>query len=448
MSLEAPMSDAKMSQHMPATERLRAPRVDRLLVATDASNEHTSSLVAARWISETTHAAVQVLSAVPLVLELGSAYGVVPLAPAAHQPHRDAAWSAIKSKVAKVAGAENAWPVAVEFGEATEVIARAASTYNAQLIVAERSHRSGAARLLGRDLVLRLLQVGDTPVLSVAPGQESLPKRVVIATDLSAMSDYAAQVALPIIAPDATIFLVNVQQPADVFDSAWEVESSIADTDARAAALQRATQAVTRTGTTIESVSLTGDPAEEILQFAASRNADLIVTATHGYGFFRRLVLGSVATELLRSATCSVLCVPGSAEARVATRAITPHAHTTRSYDAVEWPATLDQFSKRNSGRRCTIEIDHGNLGAQVQGTNVPFVGAVYEPHNNTAELIFGETTIVGRHFTSMITNVSDISIATDENGNDQSLRIANTQGQTLLLLSRAASTANDLPPV
>ncbi|MEO7996097.1 MAG: universal stress protein [Gemmatimonadaceae bacterium] len=438
------MSETVIEALLPAAAALVPPRVDLLLVAIDSSSDHTAALASARWLSEATEARVQVLTVAPLVLELGSAYGLVPLAAATHQPQRDAALAAVKRKVVSVVGAERQWPVLVEFGEPVQVIARAASTNNAQLIVVERAHPSRAARFFGRDLVPRLLQVGDTPVFSAVPGQESLPKRVVIATDLSAMSDYAAQTAMPFIPPDATIYVVNVRPHVDAFDSAWESDSSVVNGETRDAALQRGSDALARDGTTIEMVSLNGDAADEILKFATSRDADLIVTATHGYGFFRRLVLGSVATQLLRTAACSVLCVPGSAQVRAAMFAASAHAVSTRSYDAVEWASALDEFSKRNTGRHCTIEIDQGDLGAQLAGTNLPFVGAVYEPHGNVAELMFGETVLVGRHRTSSVSDVSDISIATDENGEDRSLRIVNPRGQTLLIFSSDAGVAND----
>jgi nucleotide-binding universal stress UspA family protein len=49
------------------------------------------------------------------------------------------------------------------------------------------------------------------------------------------------------------------------------------------------------------------------VELAARAHADLVVSGTHGYGFFNRLILGSVATHLVRNAPCSLLAVPGSA---------------------------------------------------------------------------------------------------------------------------------------
>lgn len=53
-----------------------------------------------------------------------------------------------------------------------------------------------------------------------------------------------------------------------------------------------------------------GNPASEIVQVAGELPADLIVMGTHGRGGFRRLVLGSVAETVLRTAPCPVLTVP------------------------------------------------------------------------------------------------------------------------------------------
>jgi nucleotide-binding universal stress UspA family protein len=51
---------------------------------------------------------------------------------------------------------------------------------------------------------------------------------------------------------------------------------------------------------------LYGDPAHEILKYASSEQADLIVLPTHGYGPFRRFLLGSVTAKVLHDAQCPV----------------------------------------------------------------------------------------------------------------------------------------------
>ncbi len=52
-----------------------------------------------------------------------------------------------------------------------------------------------------------------------------------------------------------------------------------------------------------------GDPYEQLVAIASSRNVDLIVTATHGRSGLGHLVVGSVAEKVIRHAPCPVLVV-------------------------------------------------------------------------------------------------------------------------------------------
>jgi len=49
-----------------------------------------------------------------------------------------------------------------------------------------------------------------------------------------------------------------------------------------------------------------GDPALKIIEYAENWKADLIMLPTHGYGRFRRFILGSVAAKVLHDARCPV----------------------------------------------------------------------------------------------------------------------------------------------
>ena len=49
-----------------------------------------------------------------------------------------------------------------------------------------------------------------------------------------------------------------------------------------------------------------GDPAQVILSYARNGHFDLIMMPTHGYGPFRRFLLGSVTAKILHDATCPV----------------------------------------------------------------------------------------------------------------------------------------------
>ena len=51
---------------------------------------------------------------------------------------------------------------------------------------------------------------------------------------------------------------------------------------------------------------LEGDPAKRLTEFADHQRVSLIVMPTHGYGLFRRFLLGSVTAKVLHDAHCPV----------------------------------------------------------------------------------------------------------------------------------------------
>jgi nucleotide-binding universal stress UspA family protein len=55
-----------------------------------------------------------------------------------------------------------------------------------------------------------------------------------------------------------------------------------------------------------ERLLVEGDPATQIIKTAHERSCDLIVLPTHGYGPFRRFILGSVTAKVLHDADCPV----------------------------------------------------------------------------------------------------------------------------------------------
>ena len=59
-------------------------------------------------------------------------------------------------------------------------------------------------------------------------------------------------------------------------------------------------------GTKARTVLLEGDPAARIVEYAHREEAGLIVMPTHGYGPFRRFILGSNTAKVLHDADCPV----------------------------------------------------------------------------------------------------------------------------------------------
>jgi nucleotide-binding universal stress UspA family protein len=59
-------------------------------------------------------------------------------------------------------------------------------------------------------------------------------------------------------------------------------------------------------GCNVKRMLLEGDAAERIVEYAHEEKVDLIVMPTHGYGTFRRFILGSNTAKVLHDAECPV----------------------------------------------------------------------------------------------------------------------------------------------
>jgi nucleotide-binding universal stress UspA family protein len=84
---------------------------------------------------------------------------------------------------------------------------------------------------------------------------------------------------------------------AMISDAEAEVAATVADLDAEATARV-----------------VTGDPGPTLCRIADEDDDDLLVVGSHGSGFLKRVVLGSVSHHVLHHATCPVLVVPASVD--------------------------------------------------------------------------------------------------------------------------------------
>ena len=79
--------------------------------------------------------------------------------------------------------------------------------------------------------------------------------------------------------------------------------------EAGKAMVEECANKLSRAGYLIDQVPRLGNPADEILNIAQERKADLIVTGAKGFGAIGRFLLGSVSTRVVQHASCSVLVV-------------------------------------------------------------------------------------------------------------------------------------------
>lgn len=310
-------------------------------------------------------------------------------------------------------------------GDPARVIAQTALRSGATLILAGIGRHDVPARLFGNETVLRVMRLAEFPVLAVARDLKHLPRRIVAAIDFSESSLRALRIAVSIAAPGATISLAHVG-PRDSMLYDWDKTYKHNLLQALNALKDRLELPA---GVVFNAVLLQGDPATELLAHAKSLNADLIATGSHGHGFFTRLIIGSVATRLVRGSSCSVLAVP-QASNRPTVDAATTEA---RALIPAHWSSLLDDVSKQNVGGLAKLEEDGIELGAQIEGQTLPFIGASYDPYDGHVQLMFSASDGSQGHLTHTVSGVRSIEVLQDKLGRDLTLRIGHVGGQTLL---------------
>lgn len=144
--------------------------------------------------------------------------------------------------------------------------------------------------------------------------------RILVSTDGSDFSRAAVEKCCGIIVePDATavkiVSVFEVIEPMDISISpefSRELESS-----AKKKAQESADEAAAQIRERFPNIDLTvqistGAPDQILIETAREWEADLIVIGSHGQGFWRRMLLGSITDSLVHHAPCSVLVVKGN----------------------------------------------------------------------------------------------------------------------------------------
>lgn len=135
------------------------------------------------------------------------------------------------------------------------------------------------------------------------------PKKcVIVPVDFSPASDIAIRTALSITETPAQVHVVHVVSVPDYIpygDFVWVVDE--ADWAAKAAQHLAEYIASHPDFGKVTFASLTGDPADQIVKYASSHHADLVIMPCHGLRGIRRMVLGSVTHEVLNRVQCEVL---------------------------------------------------------------------------------------------------------------------------------------------
>lgn len=204
-------------------------------------------------------------------------------------------------------------------GPVPEALERYASQNSVDLIVISSHGRHGISRLSLGSITDSLIRHTTIPVLVVKPPASYLNpqlrtafRRIIVALDGSALAE---QILPPVMTlatlEDAEIALLYVLKPEDPSKkqaSDYRVAWWDKDVASARAYLFPIAERLRRDGRRVSSDVVIGDNvAEEITAYAGREKADLIAIATHGRGGLSRILRGSVADAVTRSARMSIL---------------------------------------------------------------------------------------------------------------------------------------------
>lgn len=183
---------------------------------------------------------------------------------------------------------------------AAAILEAAAEKTNGMIAMATHARR-GLARVAFGSVGESVLRESPVPVLLLRVAEEGKPaplkvRRIVVPIDGSALAlEVAPHVAELVQAFGARVTLVHVLPP----------KPAMGETVAHAERVVEEAKALfSEEGVDCDALVRTGDAAEEIVDAAELKRADLVAITSHGRSGIARAVLGSVAERVLR--TCPV----------------------------------------------------------------------------------------------------------------------------------------------
>ena len=409
-----------------ATQTGAAP----LLVATDASTGSDAALRAARAIAQRTGQHIRLLAVYPPTPAVAAEVAV---AVESEEDQRKSLEIAIDDQMGRLGipdwdvAHSDRWSLDIALGDPAATIASTAGLIGADLIIMGLGGHALFDRIFGDELVVKVLRLGQTPVLAVAPSFHAMPLHAMAAVDFSASSNRALALGAQLVAPGGRITMAHVAHDARHPPFFRELSPYVGPLGQAYDRLITDTQV--EPGVRFERrVLVEKSPSSALLAHAAETAPDLIIAGSHGHDFLTRLVIGSVSTALVRRANRSILVAPPIDSSPI------ENSLPRNGMDFLEWTERLEEFTRRNGARLCSIEVLDPTLGAQLEQKGIVFKGASYDPHDGRLNIMCGE----GReHLTRTITGVTGIQVLRDASGADAFLRVAHGRGQTLLTLER-----------
>jgi nucleotide-binding universal stress UspA family protein len=192
-------------------------------------------------------------------------------------------------------------------GPPAEKILRVAKEKKVDLIAMSTHGRGGVLRLIAGSVAEEVLRKTEVPILITRPGVAVHDwKRIVVALDGSERSESilpeAARLARRL---NATIEVLRVAMPT-IAGGAGEAPIVLPPEDPMPY-LQPIAASLMKEGIPARAVALEGRASHEILAYLRKNEGALLCMTTHGRSGLARILLGSVAEEVVRETPCPVL---------------------------------------------------------------------------------------------------------------------------------------------
>jgi len=137
-------------------------------------------------------------------------------------------------------------------------------------------------------------------------------QRILLAVDLTASSREAANEAIELAKHDgAELVVLSVVEQHNLHLPGGGARRVDQERDRLAAGAQTIVRQAREAGVRATYLVWEGDPAEAILDASRAEEAGVIVLGSRPRLNVRRLILGSVSSEVAKRATCDVIVVPG-----------------------------------------------------------------------------------------------------------------------------------------
>lgn len=162
------------------------------------------------------------------------------------------------------------------------------------------SAHAGRALTLGAKLAAReRIPLGILYVIE--PGHVTVPDEIRKMGEIEHVIDPAPDMLVNLENAPATMISSMAQASADTERALYQYADFLvgqAEVNARELGADR-----------VEGKSAMGNPAEQIVEYARERKADLIITGSRGFGRLKSMLLGSTSQQLAQMAECSCLTV-------------------------------------------------------------------------------------------------------------------------------------------